>query len=305
MKQLLILLTLLISIAYSAQCPRFDNSKSYSLYDCVYFEGSNGIGKNYRSEHNNNQFNPPTGSSTWWWQECSSFDDPICKSQYIDTTFIDSIIYDTVTIYDTVIVLVDDTIQVFDTIPLTIFDTLVILDTSLFVDTIKVDTLYMDTTYVINDTTYNYVPIDSFYHVGVQVPIVDSFMVVGFEKYVIEYIGDDKLIDSPIYTIDGKINDIKEGDEIMIKFQAIIYDNLGQYVNRADEERIIVVDEFDGTYEFRETFYVMEEELGHLRSESGRKLGTGVYIVSGFFQVLVNDEVRVSQVELNNFGHNR
>ena len=368
MHKLILILLTLSSLIYGATCPRFDNSKTYALNDCVYFEGS-GSGSNFKSEHNSNTGNPP-GKSTWWWQECSSIDDDICKSQYTDTTFIDSTVYDTIMVYDTTFVtdtlkyvdtvtimdtvIINDTITVIDTtefidtaivsitlydtveindtitvtltqydtisiierdtlliidtIPLTInvYDTIISYDTITVYDTTSVmDTLYIDTVYNVTDTVTTLVPKDSLYNVGIEVPINDSFVVVGFEQYKINYYADGTLRDSPTFVVTGNVNNVSKGDILTIKIQAMVYDQLGQFVNRLDDEVTLVIDEYEDTYQFSETFTVIEEKYGHLRSFNGRQLGTGVYIVGGFVRILVNNKIKLSEEQFNKFGHQR
>jgi len=210
--------------------------------------------------------------------------------------------YETISVYDTT--MVNDTILSYDTTMVN--DTILSYETISVYDTTRVnDTLYIDSIYNKTDTVVTLVPIDSFYNVGIEVPINDSFIVVEFEQYKIEYKDDGKLTDSPTFIVTGKVNNVTKGDVITVNINAMVYDQLGQFVNQLNDEVKLKVDSYDSTYEFVETFVVIEKRLGHLLSFYGRKLGNGVYIVNGHVRVLVNDEIRLSEERFNKFGHMR
>lgn len=242
------------------------------------------------------------------------FDTTITAVELFDTTITPVVLYDTtrvpVTLYDTtrVPVAVYDTtnmaVVLYDTtiVPVSLFDTTITYDTTITEVTLR-DTIWAyDTLWTeILDTIIT--EVDSFYNVGVERPVLDTFLVIGIDQFTTEYRFDHGLSGSPILVVGVDVSDIGEDEELKVVVDVKIYDQIGQFVDQMKETR--VVDHSGGDIEIFEEFVIAKETERGLETEDGKKYGTGAYILRGFVQVLVDDRKIGTVAEQRLFGHRR
>lgn len=256
------------------------------------------------------------------------YDTTVIPVEAFDTTRTQVEIFDTtltsVTLYDTTNIAVD----IFDTtqVPVDIYDTtyreVVIYDTAIVpvsrYDTIITEVTLYDTTLIevaLDDTVWAYdtiavttydtiiAKVDSFYNVGVERSVLDTFYVIGIDQFTTEYRFDHGLSGSPMLIVGVDLSNISDDEELEIVVDVNIYDQIGQFVDQMRETR--VVDHSGGDIEIYEEFIVAKETERGLVTGDGKRYGTGVYILRGAVQILVDGRKLGTVAEQKVFGHRR
>ncbi len=219
-----------------------------------------------------------------------------------DTTHVPVVLYDTthynIDKYDTSHTAVD----IYDTThtPVAIFDTnrtlVSVYDTTIVPLTLLDTTWMFDTTIVdVYDTIVNKIILhDTLYKT------LEDTMYITIDLPKIAALTQDKLTESPKIRIklDSTLYNLNRTDVVTIRWHYRVFDNFGSFVSEKEGTDTVYVDGHYYDYEY-DIFNV------GLTSDSGRRLGTGVYIIRGSYVVFLNNSLQYREFELNKYGLKR